>query len=73
MNNIPINYPTPEDDASGLRIDVGFKDGIVIMNFSKPVMRLTLLPEHTRSFAIALLQNAEMALAQSKLPPSRMP
>jgi len=76
MNNIPINYPTPEDDATGLRVDVGFKEGSVMVQFSKPVLQMALRPEHTRSLAIALLQNAEMALANQnsgpQLPPSRM-
>jgi hypothetical protein len=72
MNNVPDGYPTQEDDQSGLRVDIGTKDGIVIINFSKPVLRLTLLPEHTRSMAIALLQNAEMALTQPQVPPSRL-
>jgi len=74
MNNIPDGYPTPEDDATGLRVDIGTKDGSVVIQFSKPVMIMNLTPPQVRSMAIALLQNAEMALAQptQQLPPSRL-
>jgi hypothetical protein len=72
MNNRPDGYPTPEDDPSGLRVDIGTKDGIVIMQFSKPVIVMNLAPPQVRSMAIALLQNAEMALAQPKSPPSHL-
>jgi len=65
MNNRPDGYPTPEDDQSGLRVDIGTKDGVVIIQFSKPVIVLNLAPPQVRSMAIALLQNAEMALNQS--------
>lgn len=71
-SNIPDGYPTPEDDATGLRLDVGFEKGEVILNFSKPVLQMRLQPHQTRSMAIALLQNAEMALAGIQLPPSRV-
>ena len=64
MNNLPEGYPTAEDDPTGLRLDIGTKDGVVIINFSKPVVVMHLNPQQVRSMAIALLQNAEMALAQ---------
>jgi hypothetical protein len=70
MNNVPEGYPTAEDDPTGLRLDIGTKDGVVIINFSKPVVVMHLNPQQVRSMAIALLQNAEMALAQP-MPPSR--
>jgi hypothetical protein len=74
MNNIPDGYPTAEDDPTGLRLDIGTKDGVVIINFSKPVVVMHLNPLQVRSMAIALLQNAEMALGQTlPLPPSRIP
>ena len=73
MNNRPDGYPTPEDDPSGLRVDIGTKDGIVIMQFSKPIIALNLSPPQVRSMAIALLQNAEMALSQSALQPPPPP
>jgi len=69
MNNLPDGYPTAEDDPTGLRLDIGAKDGVVIINFSKPVVVMHLTPLQVRSMAIALLQNAEMALAQP-VPPS---
>jgi len=70
MNNVPEGYPTAEDDPTGLRLDIGTKDGVVIINFSKPVVVMHLTPLQVRSMAIALLQNAEMALGQP-VPPSR--
>jgi hypothetical protein len=75
MNNVPDGYPTPEDDQSGLRVDIGTKDGVVLIQFSKPVVQMALAPPQVRSMAIALLQNAEMALSQTavQLPPSRLP
>ena len=75
MNNVPDGYPMPEDDATGLRVDVGFERGEVKIRFSKPTMSMSLPPSHVRSLAIALLQNAEMALAArtESLPPSRIP
>ena len=72
MNNVPDGYPTPEDDQSGLRVDIGTKDGIVIIQFNKPVLAINLDPPHARSIAIALLHNAEAALTQPQLPPSRL-
>lgn len=68
-NNIPPGYPTPEDDATSLRVDIGHQDGVVILQFSKPVMQMQLTPSHTRSMAIALLQNSEMALVSPKPSP----
>jgi hypothetical protein len=72
MNNLPEGYPTAEDDPTGLRVDIGTKDGVVIIQYSKPVAVMHLTPLQVRSMAIALLQNAEMALAQP-VPPSMMP
>lgn len=75
MNNVPDGYPTPEDGATGLRINIEAKDGVVLVEFSKPVMHMSLTPAQVRPFSIALLQNAEMAQAQpvaEQLPPSRL-
>ena len=80
MNNLPDGYPTAEDDPTGLRVDIGTKDGVVIIKFSKIVSGMNLAPHEVRSMAIALLQNAEMAAAEQikkqavgPLPPSRIP
>jgi len=74
MNNVPDGYPTAEDDPTGLRLDIGTKDGVVIIQYSKPVVVMHLTPQQVRSMAIALLQNAEVALVQTlPLPPSRIP
>lgn len=73
-NHIPADYPNAADDASGLRVDIGHQDGKVIIQFSKPVTQMIMPPHMIRSMAIALLQNAEVALMQpgpTPLPPSR--
>ncbi len=76
MSNVPDGYPTPEDDQTGLRMDVGYEQNVVHVRFSKPVMQMSLQPHQVRSLAIALLQNAEMAAAafnqSPAMPPSRM-
>lgn len=73
MNNLPNNYPTPDDDPMGLRIDMEPAPGMVSIKFSKPVMELRLNPQQTRAMAIGMLTNAEAALnlgLQQAFPPS---
>lgn len=80
--NLPENYPTPEDDPMGLRLDMDAAPGMVIIKFSKPVVELRLNPQQTRAMAIAMLTNSEAALnlglkdafpPDLETPPSRLP